>query len=719
MWDASYSGKGATVPFMPWDRGNASGDKITSNAHSGDFPGLYFYWNDKQKDDGVLLVAESTFDLFKANYTYELTSAFDKKVVNKITVECGFILTAKNSNMYYGWVIEKSMGNIVGQQNGENVYAYAIPKSLQFVGKNNKTEKDDLKNINMVFIDGVYKSAFFEIEKVWQDKDGNVIPGDDSLVSFKEGWKLDKVNEVKITDYKSAAFGKKVTVTENPIEGFTCISANPQSLVVKYNDDPIQVVTVVNRVVPPVITSGILEIAKTVDGVPFLEWAEENGLSAEEIADIQAGMVFKAFPSDEDGNYDEEGDFIIGEWTDEGTIDFGIVDIGWYVVVEELSGTSLKVFASEEGVVTNLFYVGTSGTSASTVSFISGKDFGVVVSHDGTGVNYQLPGVWDGVLAGQPAYEALKAMGAQWVWSCVDTYQFGTTGDVYLVTFKFSSTEDGTTPAYLAADNAAVVYVNGKLAGWTEVAFSTPGNDPAEDLADFNFGALTADIFSGGWADGWNYSYEFDIDYIAGENVITIIAANSAWASDGPNSSYNEQTNPCGLLFGFEIVGATFNNTFTGFEEEHVCNGCCVICDDPDCENYNIEDCDHCDEEGLPYCDCGCEICKPLPPFTPVVLASGNRCYEDGNNTSKGLSFDYVINGVTGTYVSGSLNAQSKGVLVNTEIGGGAIRVLITAGDFNSQGCNHISFVITALAANVSVSNVVLEGGSKDCSQNN
>ena len=60
-------------------RTDASGDKIPSNAHSTDFPGLYFYWNDKQKDPSVLEVQDWVFDLFEGG---------------------SFILTAKNTRAY-------------------------------------------------------------------------------------------------------------------------------------------------------------------------------------------------------------------------------------------------------------------------------------------------------------------------------------------------------------------------------------------------------------------------------------------------------------------------------------------------------------------------------------------------------------------------------------------------------------------------------------------
>ncbi|MCL2643639.1 MAG: hypothetical protein FWD52_09085 [Candidatus Bathyarchaeota archaeon] len=80
-WKAGYSKsacKGVPSPML-YDCGDVSGDKISSNAHSADYTGLYFYWDDKQKDDGVLLVAERVFDLFQDNYSCKLPGANIKK----------------------------------------------------------------------------------------------------------------------------------------------------------------------------------------------------------------------------------------------------------------------------------------------------------------------------------------------------------------------------------------------------------------------------------------------------------------------------------------------------------------------------------------------------------------------------------------------------------------------------------------------------------------
>jgi len=94
-------------------RSNASGPKITSNAHSAAFPGIYFIWDSKQKDNGFLKVAANVFD----NYG-------------------SFVLTAKMANEYWDFPIAKAPGQ---ELTPDGCYTFFIPKVTG-------------KNINMVFI---------------------------------------------------------------------------------------------------------------------------------------------------------------------------------------------------------------------------------------------------------------------------------------------------------------------------------------------------------------------------------------------------------------------------------------------------------------------------------------------------------------------------------------------------------------------------------------
>jgi hypothetical protein len=186
-WDAKYA-KAPKLNACESARKNANGDKITSNAHAADFPGMYFYWNDKQKDDGVLLVNPDVFDLF---------------------ANSRFILTAKNSNAYWDYIIAPSKEHLI-----DGVYAYGIPRNFKYADKKGKQVSEELKNINMVFIEGDYKSAQVELSKLWENKDGG-FAADKELTAqvIFTGLKLGK-NEFKFANFSEAMKGKKITVSE-------------------------------------------------------------------------------------------------------------------------------------------------------------------------------------------------------------------------------------------------------------------------------------------------------------------------------------------------------------------------------------------------------------------------------------------------------------------------------------------------------------------------
>jgi len=94
-------------------RKNASGHKITSNAHSADFPGIYFIWDWKQKDPGYVKVAAELFEKYSS-----------------------ITLTTKESNKYFDFTLALQDGQ---KKTADNCYVFFIPKV-------------NCKNINMVFI---------------------------------------------------------------------------------------------------------------------------------------------------------------------------------------------------------------------------------------------------------------------------------------------------------------------------------------------------------------------------------------------------------------------------------------------------------------------------------------------------------------------------------------------------------------------------------------
>jgi len=192
MWDPKYAGA-TQLEAVPSARTNASGEKITSNAHSGDYPGLYFYWNDKQKEPGILLVREDVFSWYE-----------DEQ----------FIITAKNSNNYWDYLITKNESAIIDyDEDGLAIYAFGIPKQIQYINDKGKKATEDLKNINMIFIDGNWRTYEIEIVKVWLDTAGDETsrPGY-AQATFTNGYSLGK-KTIRLWTEDSAT----ISFAENPV----------------------------------------------------------------------------------------------------------------------------------------------------------------------------------------------------------------------------------------------------------------------------------------------------------------------------------------------------------------------------------------------------------------------------------------------------------------------------------------------------------------------
>lgn len=143
-------------------RKNASGAKITSNAHSADFPGIYFIWDSKQKDNGYLLVESYVFNDYES-----------------------FILTSKESNTYWDFQIKPQDGQ---KKTAEGCYVFYVPKvynnkniNMVFVGDYiNKEKEVDPTVVNLGFI-GYYKygDSVLTTSFYWQSlKKGDCIDWD-------------------------------------------------------------------------------------------------------------------------------------------------------------------------------------------------------------------------------------------------------------------------------------------------------------------------------------------------------------------------------------------------------------------------------------------------------------------------------------------------------------------------------------------------------------
>ncbi|MCL2126883.1 MAG: hypothetical protein FWH38_01400 [Treponema sp.] len=160
------------------DRDNASGPKIPSNAHSDDFPGVYFYWADKQKaEECFLLVETAKFDEYK-----------------------GFVLTKKVSDTYWDYAIGKASEDNIVTANGKEWYLYKIPSGKAYYEWEEGEDGDSVAvlkdqqpkqngngsfNINMVFI-----SEWEEIDKPYSQMMDDPVYSEKFILSFtKEVYK--------------------------------------------------------------------------------------------------------------------------------------------------------------------------------------------------------------------------------------------------------------------------------------------------------------------------------------------------------------------------------------------------------------------------------------------------------------------------------------------------------------------------------------------------
>jgi len=559
-WDSKYAaakviapalGPASDIPNNP--RNNATGDKITSNAHSADFPGLYFYWNDKQKDNGVLLVEEWVFDLF---------------------VDGKFILTAKNSNNYWGYKITPDAGQLIG-----GVYAYGISKQIKYNETDNKgklvAKTDDLKNINMVFIDGEYKTASFIIEKFWYDVKGALVADDaviaelNELLSFNNGAYTLGINEVQITDYMSAAKGKKITVTEAPIEGYFPVEGTSASytITVKYNDDPIKVVTFRNQKIKKIWT-GEINLKKLVEGKLFAEWKTDY---AGDINELIAGMNFYLYAvSGNKAIIDDLDDYLaIGKINqDSGYVEFldgngNALEFpaGWYAVIEKLEGIAAEVFEAPDPAI---FYFRLGETSidddevTNSLFLISGigGNVGEVVINDDLYSSEALQDVWTNNLGNIALYNELATIAVKynvelaWVWESevadnnAHSYTWIAIDEEFYLGEEIMVDEDGEVKIYFAADDAVVVRINGEVAAYSTAQLKNNGDGTFS--FNYPFGAYQGVV--GGFA-----IYCADVlDYLKpnAQNSIKIEVMNQ----DAPPVGEGVvDGNPSGLLLFIEV----------------------------------------------------------------------------------------------------------------------------------------------------------------------
>ncbi|MCL2767462.1 MAG: hypothetical protein FWE49_01855 [Synergistaceae bacterium] len=575
-WKPEYAKKALTITPYSYDRGNAAGDKIPSNAHAADFPGLYFYWNDKQRDDGVLLVDPFVFTLFK---------------------EGKFTLTAKTSNCYWGHEITQ---NPAAFDAASGLYIFNIFKNCMYADKKGNLVKDDMKNINMVFIDGNYKSGWVNLVKKWENEEGEFEVNEqlNANVSFT-GLKLG-LNEIKISDFTSAVKGKTVKAGEyfngeyfeyaySTVDGKNVVAPGKRVIVGKVYETVYEVSLTVkpggehivefgNKELPPppvVTTVKVIKKWELLDDVDSIEGEEspdgsmvvfgilgdvyEYGTTVE----VEPGIV-KVMELDIGNKWVLSDVFINGEFVfyDSEYIDGSLV--GDFVEFEAEAGKHYEI------VFTNI-KMGEPQGDGYYMNFVSGTDFGIPVidkavwwletNHLGfadwckeNNLEGTISDYWnfwvDSYGTGGRFVDEAKSVAENmisfkeltWAWTTpytmVPETQVG--GNEYRVVWEkdFDIEGDVITLAshlYFQADNAVSIFINGHHVGMSVAAWlgdnelSDSGN-PAlwQDLHDFDLYKVNI----------WPYLK-------VGTNTIKIIASNEPVTA----MAYN----PCGVLLAFEV----------------------------------------------------------------------------------------------------------------------------------------------------------------------
>ncbi|MCL2335950.1 MAG: PEGA domain-containing protein [Firmicutes bacterium] len=606
MWKDTYVNDLKNVPAgkaVLSARTDASGDKIPSNAHSADYPGLYFYWNDQQKDDGVLLVNESVFDMF---------------------VGAKFTLTAKNSSTYWDWPIVKANG----YQIEPGVYAYKIARNIMITDNKGKQTTEELKNINMVFIDGCYKDATVTIEKIWNDKTGNVITNQkliDELnanLSFTNGFVLGN-NAIKI----SAWAGKTVSFGENPINEYKLVDVKVNgvsvsdvnsavSLSLKANDKATVVLTNQKQEYQP---PGIIQLVKMVqrgNNAP-IAWDSNN---PDYVADND-NIWFDLYKGDINSQ-----DKLASVHAVDGVVTFTNLVVGQeYTVKESFADPALADKYVAINPITTTAWAEDTTEHPSFTQVTPDPSAGVVNQRDVIISNINDPALkvydcfngydnkqlilganlddenalwynsmtsavepitpfWRSYMAGFSDFyannlanlwlnPATQDYRPQFVWSTSDFTDpvKAVQGDTVIFEKEFTPLDqiNGQTTLYATGDNAFLVYVNGQYAGKSDAVVHTPQSlGLTDELTAGNLAAIIGDrddayINTHNDMATWEKVYTFDITnkLIPGEkNTITIVGVNESKTTQGFDA--NPMKNPGGFIFGCEVNSQTDKLTF-------------------------------------------------------------------------------------------------------------------------------------------------------------
>lgn len=191
------------------DRRNASGPKITSNAHSDEFPGMLFIWDCKQKDNGYLKVESWVFEKFES-----------------------FTLTSKEANNYWDFKIEPQRGQ---KMTKDGHYVYFIPKvcgnnkiNMVFIGDFVRKEapvQPDPEPVLTEYVTTILSGVDFGVEVTGSGADGKPIQGSMDMFIDRDSYPFDEIasaDPVKFQEFGPATWAwDEATTLQTGYDGET------------------------------------------------------------------------------------------------------------------------------------------------------------------------------------------------------------------------------------------------------------------------------------------------------------------------------------------------------------------------------------------------------------------------------------------------------------------------------------------------------------------
>ena len=248
---------------------------------------------------------------------------------------------------------------------------------------------------------GRFENPYVTIEKLWDDGEGNISgEAPEDVDAVFDIYKYDGVDadgnpicgdlvvDGAVPGVKYKVLPGTYVIVERDKDGYE--KQEPQVITVKTNDN--KTFTFIN--VPDTKTpQGGLGFVKTVGGVDISAWLLDY--TDAEIEEILKGITFelyalenedddlgdtpfmtwKAWDLDDFGNYENKFGF-------SSEVAFGDVPVGWYVIVEVLSGKAAELFEEHDSVKV---YVSETGVSGLGIGIFD-RDAFYVISYDLTGI---------------------------------------------------------------------------------------------------------------------------------------------------------------------------------------------------------------------------------------------------------------------------------------------------------------------------------------------